>query len=97
MQVAVKASLDDQFAHLAASIFAGWNRPATFFVSVEELLGSLGDLTMNRTPATAATRQGSRTARGGATAGSARPGSVFTEVGQEKKLELDDAWHWKDE
>ena len=34
---------------------------------------------------------------GGASAGSARRGSGFTVVGQEKKLKLDDAWHWKDE
>ena len=50
---------------------------------------------MNRTPATAATRLGSRKAWGGAAAGSARRGNVFTAVGQEKKLKLDDACHWK--
>ena len=93
MQVAVKASLDDQFATLAASIFAGMHRPAISFVSVEEMLDSLGDLTMNRTPATATTRQGSKTAGGGATTGFPRCGSVFTEVGQDNKLKLDDAWH----
>ncbi|CAM9485641.1 unnamed protein product, partial [Ascophyllum nodosum] len=62
MQVAVKASIDYQFATLAASIFAGRNRPAVPFGSVEELLDYLGDLTMNRTPATAATRLGPRKA-----------------------------------
>ena len=92
MQVAVKASIDDQFASLAASMFAGRNRPAIPFGSVEELLDSLGDLAMNRTQVTAATRLGSRKAGGGtATAGSARSGGVFTVVGQEDKLELDDA------
>ena len=55
MQVAVKASIDDQFATLAASISAGRKRSAVPFGSVEELRGSLGDLVMNRTPATAAT------------------------------------------
>ena len=93
MQVAVKAGIDDQFATLAASICAGRNRAAIPFSSVGELLDSLGDLTMNRTPATAATRLGSRKEGGGAAAGSLRRGSVFTVVGQEKKLKLDDAWH----
>ena len=45
MQVAVKASIDDQFATLAASTFAGRNQSAIPFGSVEELLDSLGDLT----------------------------------------------------
>ena len=45
MQVAVKASIDDQFATLAASTFAGRNQSAILFGSVEELLDSLGDLT----------------------------------------------------
>ena len=49
MQVAVKASIDDQFATLATSIFAGRNRSAVAFGCVEELPGSLGDMTMNRT------------------------------------------------
>ena len=72
MQVAVKASIDDQFATLAASIFAGRNRSAVPFGSVEGLLDSLGDLTMNRSPATAATRLGPGKAGGGAASGSAR-------------------------
>ena len=45
MQVTVKASIDDQFATLAASTFAGRNQSAILFGSVEELLDSLGDLT----------------------------------------------------
>ena len=94
MQVAVKASIDDQFATLAASIFAGRNRSAVPFGSVDELLDSLGDLTMNRTPATAATRLGPRKAGGGAASGSARSGNVFP-VGGKKKSKLDDAWYWK--
>ena len=44
MQVAVKASIDDQFATLAASIFAGRNRSALPFGSVEELLDFSGGL-----------------------------------------------------
>ena len=65
MQVAAKASIDDQFTTLAASIFAGRNRSAIPFISVKELSFYLGDLTMNRTPATAATRLGSRTPKAG--------------------------------
>ena len=78
MQVAVKASINDQFVTLAASIFAIRNRSAIPFSSNEELLDSLEDLTMNRTPVNAATRLGSRTTGGGAAAGSARRGSVFS-------------------
>ncbi|CAM9918587.1 unnamed protein product, partial [Ascophyllum nodosum] len=95
MQVAVKAGIDDQFATLAASIFGGRNRSAVPFGSVDELLDSLGDLTMNRTPATAATRPGPRKAGGGAASGSARSGNVFPVGGKEKKSRLDDAWYWK--
>ena len=97
MQVAVKASIDGQFAILAASIFAGRNRSAIPFGSVEELLDLLGDLAMNRTPATVATKFGPRTAGGGTATGSFCRGSAFPVVGQEDKLELDDAWHWQDE
>ena len=95
MQVAVKASIDYQFATLAASIFAGRNRPAVPFGSVEELLDYLGDLTMNRTPATAATRLGPRKAESRAASGSTRSGNVFPVGGKEKKSKLDDAWYWK--
>ena len=95
MQVAVKASIDDQFATLAASIFAGRNRLAVPFGSVEELLDSLENSTMNRTPATAATRLGPRKAGSGAASRSARNGNVILVVGKEKKSRLDDAWHWK--
>ena len=52
---------------------------------------------MNRTPATAATRPGSRKAGSGTATGSARYGSVFPVVGQAEKLKLDDTWHWQDE
>ena len=95
IQVAVKASIDGQFANLVASHFAGENRPAIPFGSVEKLLDSLGDLTMKRTPATAETRLGLRKAGGGAAPGSARSGNVFPVVGKEKKSRLDDAWHWQ--
>ena len=95
MQVAVKASIDDQFATLAASTFAGRNRSAVPFGNVEELLDSLGDLTMNRTPPTAATRLGPRKAGGGAASGSARGENAFSAGGKEKKSKLDDAWYWK--
>ena len=52
---------------------------------------------MNRTPATAVTRLGLSTAERWAATGSARNGSVFTIVDQEKKLRLDGAWYWQDE
>ena len=52
---------------------------------------------MIRTPATAATRFGSRAAGGGAAAGFTRRGSVFTVVDQADELELDDAGQWQDE
>ena len=55
MKIAVKADIDDPFATLAASIFVGRKRSAIPFGSVKALLDSLGDLTMSRTPATAAT------------------------------------------
>ena len=70
---------------LAASIFAGMNRSAIPFGSVEELSDSLGDLAMNRTPAAVATRFGPRTVGGGTATGSARSGSAFPVVGQEDK------------
>ena len=97
MQVAVKSSIDDQFATLAASIFAGRIRSAIPFGSVEELLDSLGDMAMNHTPATVTTRFGPRTAGGGTATCSARSGSAFPVICQEDKLELDDAWHWQNE
>ena len=85
MQVTVKASIDNQFATLAASIFAaGRNRSAVSFGSFEELLDSLGDLTINRTPTTAASRLGPRKAGGGAASGSARSGNVCPVGGKEK-------------
>ena len=71
MQVAVKASIVDRFATLAASIFAGRNRSAIPFGSVEELLDFLEDFTMNRTPATVAIRLGRRKPGGGAASGCA--------------------------
>ena len=95
MQAAVKASIDDQFATLAASIFAGRNRSAVPFGSVEELLDSLGGLAINRTPATAATRLSPKKAGGGAASGSARSGNVCPVGGKEEKSKLDDAWYWK--
>ena len=59
-------------------------------------IGKIG-VAINRSPATAATRFDPRTAGGGAAEGFTRRGSVFTVVGREDKLELDDAWHWQDE
>ena len=56
VQVVVKASIDDQFATLAASVLAGRTRSAIPSSIIEGLLDSLGDLTLTRTPATVATR-----------------------------------------
>ena len=56
VQVVVKASIDDQFATLAASILAGRTRSAIPSSIIEDLLDSLGDLTLTRTPAIVATR-----------------------------------------
>ena len=64
MQVAVKASIDDQFETLTASISAGRNRSAIPFGRVEELWDSLGDLTMNRTPVWKLPRYLARVTRG---------------------------------
>ena len=84
-------------ATLTTSCFAGRNRSAIPLGSVEELWEYLGDLAMNHTPVTAATRLGSSTAGRGATTGSSRSGSMFLVVGRQKKLRLDDAWHLQDE
>ena len=56
VQVVVKASIDDQFATLAASVLAGRTRSAIPSSIIEGLLDSLGDLTLTRTPAIVATR-----------------------------------------
>ena len=88
IQVAVKASIDDQFATLAASILAGRNPSAIPSGSIEDLLDSLGDLTLNHTPTTVATRFSSRTAGGGTATSSARSGSALPVDGQEENLEI---------
>ena len=95
MQVAVKASIVDRFATLAASIFAGRNRSTIPFGSVEELLDFLEGFTMNRTPTTAATSLGRRKTGGGAASGCPHGGNVFPVVGKEKKSRLNDAWYWQ--
>ena len=56
VQVVVKASIDDQLATLAASIRTGRTRSAIPSSIIEDLLDSLGDLTLTRTPAIVATR-----------------------------------------
>ena len=56
MQIAIKTGVDDQFAGLSAQIFAGWNMRALPFDSVDELTGSLEDLSMNQTRVTASVR-----------------------------------------
>ena len=90
MQVAVKANIDDQFASLAASIFARRNRSAIPSGNIQDLLDSLGDLAPSRTLATVTTTFVSSTARGGTATGSARSGNVSPIVGQDNKLKLDD-------
>ena len=81
MQVAVKASINDQFATLAASIFAGRNRSAIPSGNIQDSLDSLGDLALSRTSAAVTTRFGSSTARGGPATGSTRSGNVSPVVG----------------
>ena len=56
MQIAIKTGVDDQFAGLSAQLFAGRNMRALLFDSVDELMGSLEDLAMNQTRATASVR-----------------------------------------
>ena len=56
MQIAIKTGVDDQFAGLSAQIFAGGNMRALPFDSVEELMGSLEDLSLNQTKASASVR-----------------------------------------
>ena len=56
MQIAIKTGVDDQFAGLSAQIFAGRNMRALPFDSVDELMGSLEDLSLNQTRATASVR-----------------------------------------
>ena len=62
----VKTVIDDQFITTsAAPISAGINKSEVPFGSVEQLLGFLlSDLTMNQTPATAATSFSGRSHRG---------------------------------
>ena len=56
MQIAIKTGVDDQFAGLSAQIFAGRNMRALPFDSVDELMGSLEDLSLNQTRATSSVR-----------------------------------------
>ena len=56
MQIAIKTGVDDQFAGLSAQIFAARNMRALPFDSVDELMGSLEDLSLNQTRATASVR-----------------------------------------
>ena len=56
MQIAIKTGVDDQFAGLSAQIFAGRNMRALPFDNVDELMGSLEDLAMSQTRATASVR-----------------------------------------
>ena len=56
MQIAIKTGIDDQFAGLSAQIFAGRNMRALPFDNVDELMGSLEDLAMSQTRATASVR-----------------------------------------
>ena len=56
MQIAIKTGVDDQFAGLSAQIFAGRNMRALPFDSIDELMGSREDLSLNQTRATASVR-----------------------------------------
>ena len=56
MQIAIKTGVDDQFSGLTAQIFAGRNMRALPFDSVDELMESLEDLSLNQTRATESVR-----------------------------------------
>ena len=56
MRIVIKTGVDDQFAGLSAQFFAGRNMRTLPFDSVDELMGSLEDLSLNQTRATASVR-----------------------------------------
>ena len=56
LQIAIKTGVDDQCAGLGAQIFAGRNLRTLPFNSIDELMGSLEDLALNQTRATASVR-----------------------------------------
>ena len=56
MQLAIKTSIDDQFASLSAQIFSSRNMRTVPFSNVDELLVALDDLSLNQTVASHSTR-----------------------------------------
>ncbi|CAN0354182.1 unnamed protein product, partial [Laminaria digitata] len=56
LQIAIKTGVDDQFAVLGAQIFSGRNLTALPFSSVDSLMRSLEDLSLNQTRATTSVR-----------------------------------------
>ena len=56
IKVAVKTGVDDQFPSLSAFIFGGRNTRSLPFDSVNDLMGSLEDLSLNQARATASAR-----------------------------------------
>ena len=56
MQLAIKTSIDKQFASLSAHNFSGRNMPTVPFSDVDELLPALDDLSLNQTVASHSTR-----------------------------------------
>ena len=56
LQIAIKTGVDDQFAGQGAQFFAGRNLRTLPFNSVDELMGSLENLALNQTRATASVR-----------------------------------------
>ena len=53
LQIAIKTGVDDQFAGLGSQFFAGSNLRTLPFNSVDDLMGSSGDLALDQTRATA--------------------------------------------
>ena len=75
MQLAVKASTNDQFATLCAPVYQGRNLQALPFASVVELISALEDLAQNTTKASAATRLATSARVGGGAAAASAPAS----------------------
>lgn len=56
LQLAIKASIDDQYAGLSAQIFAGRNMSTVPFGNVDELMAALDDLALNQSVASQSTK-----------------------------------------
>ena len=57
LQLAIKTSIDDQYAPLRAQIFAGRNMSTVPFDDVDELMRALDDLSLNQSVASQSSRR----------------------------------------